>query len=144
MTKNITDFEADVENEVFNSNSPNIADTLRQKKLIIDTIVNDKRFSALVPFILQLRTKNLDTILEMTRIKAEKLDETIKAISNAFTIVSADPLSNTARLIFFGVVLADLISIEAILMHDLGSWQAHAEEELSRDITNYYLEIPRF
>ena len=144
MTKNLKQFETEVEGEIFNPTSPNIADTLKQKKIIIDTIVNDKRYSAIIPFALQVRAKNLDTITEMTRIKAEKLDETITAISNAFNIVAVDALTNPMRMIFFGVVLADLMLIEAILMHDLGVWQAHCEVELQKDIINYYKEVPKF
>jgi len=104
---------------------------------------NDRRIISIYPLLLQARQTNLNMIIQDKQIILNSLNSVLNSLGNAFNIVAVDPLSNGERLIFFALVITDIMIKETYLMLKFDEAETKLTNELNKPLINYYENLPK-
>lgn len=104
---------------------------------------NDNRIASIYPYLIQAKQQRLDMLIKDKEIILNSLNSMMAALSQAFGIVSVDPLSNTTRLIFFAAVVVDLMIKETYLMLKFDEAEALIQAEIAKPLAAYYEILPK-
>lgn len=113
-----------------------------EKQITYDMGV-DKRIAMIYPLLIQIRNKDLDTLLADKQAYIGMMNSLITAISQGFQARINSPLSAVAELVFFTAVLADLVVKQITIFTEIGKInQLICKIITEKNITKYYYPIP--
>ena len=106
---------------------------------------NDRRIVTLTPHLIATKKAQIEAMMKILEMRVEKLDALINAIAGAFGVIQGTlrlAVINPLLLIFWGVVLADLIGKQLIYTNAIFELEGLILDEIYRPLEEYYIIIP--
>jgi len=122
-----------------------LRDVSRAQTTLGINMSSDNRIIKVYPILLQLKKSKIDAIMKDKEIILNTMNPVMTALGNAFNIVAdMNPLTSSPRLAVYFLVIIDLMIKEFYLMLKFDEAETRLTEELNRNITDYYTELPNY